>query len=302
VPFEWEGAKGTVFARVVGDFARESSSSVTPVLLIGSPGVGYDYLENLEALTVSDRRVVELAFAGSTSGSADALVPEVLLTADACAAQARAAVDALALPSVHVVAHGMGALVALRLLARPPAGASSVRSLALISPFGALADLRPGALGSPAAADLAATLLPVSSANARASCVAEAKAASNGPLLPRMLSAGGADRLGGIALSQRLAAAMASGGLSGDLPVLLGTGGPADIVEPSWTDLPPTVRRAAFEASGHLPMIEQRDEMLQALLVFWDAVEGKRSNRELKFADAQSTLGVLQEMGQSKQE
>ena len=64
VPFEWDGQKGEVYCRVVGDKQRESKTGVPPVLLVGNPGLGHDYLENLEALTVSDRRVIEVAFAG----------------------------------------------------------------------------------------------------------------------------------------------------------------------------------------------------------------------------------------------
>ena len=40
------------------------------MLLVGNPGVGYDYLENLEGLTVSDRRVIEVVFAGTRPGGA----------------------------------------------------------------------------------------------------------------------------------------------------------------------------------------------------------------------------------------
>ena len=58
VPFEWDGQKGEVYCRVVGDKQRESKTGVPPVLLVGNPGLGHDYLENLEALTVSDRRVI----------------------------------------------------------------------------------------------------------------------------------------------------------------------------------------------------------------------------------------------------
>jgi len=90
VPFEWEGAKGEAYCRVVGDRAREAKAGVPPILLVGTPGLGYDYLENLEALTVSDRRVVEVVFAG-TNGAASA----PLLTADACAAQLGAVVRSL---------------------------------------------------------------------------------------------------------------------------------------------------------------------------------------------------------------
>ena len=35
-------------------------------LFLGDPGIGYDYLENLEAMTVSDRRVIEVTCAAAS--------------------------------------------------------------------------------------------------------------------------------------------------------------------------------------------------------------------------------------------
>ena len=47
------------------------------------PGAGYDYMENFEALTVSDRRVIEVTFGGTGPPAA---LPAALRSADACAA------------------------------------------------------------------------------------------------------------------------------------------------------------------------------------------------------------------------
>ena len=49
VPFEWQGYKGEVFCRVVGDKLREANTGVPPVLLVGNPGVGFDYLRGAPA-------------------------------------------------------------------------------------------------------------------------------------------------------------------------------------------------------------------------------------------------------------
>ena len=111
VPFEWEGSRGEVLCRVVGDKLRESKTGVPPVLLVGTPGLGYDYLENLEALTVSDRRVIEVTFAGTRSDA-----PASVRSVGSCAAQLEAVCLALQLPAVHVLAHGLGAPPALQLL------------------------------------------------------------------------------------------------------------------------------------------------------------------------------------------
>ena len=130
VPFEWNGAKASVRYRVVGDATRETGSGVPPVLVAGTPGLGYEYFENFEALTVSDRRVIEVTFSDTApieSGSV----------------QLAAVCKSLKVPIVHVVAHGLGAVAALDLVSR--SGSNSIRSLSLISPFGALSDLREGA-------------------------------------------------------------------------------------------------------------------------------------------------------------
>ena len=82
--------------------------------------------------------------------------------------------------------------------------------------------------------------------------------------------------------------------LGGRVPVLLTSGGAADIVEASgWTDLPPSTRRVTFGGSGHLPFIEQNEQFLVALLDFLDEVDGVETNRELKFADPLKTIKEL---------
>jgi uncharacterized membrane protein len=142
VPFAVGEAKGEVICRIVGDIAREQKSGCPPLIIVGTPGLGYEYMENLEALTVSDRRVVEVTFAGTRSQ----IAPE-LRTVEACIAQLVAVCAALKLSRVHVVAHGLGCVVALRLAQqlRGATQALAVLSLTLVSPYGSTSDLRPEA-------------------------------------------------------------------------------------------------------------------------------------------------------------
>jgi pimeloyl-ACP methyl ester carboxylesterase len=284
VPFSFGGEQGNVRYRVVGDQTREVATGVPPVLVVGTPGLGYDYLENIEALTVSDRRVIEVTFAGT----AEKALPSALLTADACAAQLQAVCAALKVSEVHVIAHGLGALPALRLVT-PASGGSAqvgVRSLVLVSPFGGEADLRRAPTGPGDAASLGAVLLPTASGNARGTCIAEARTAASagGSLLPALLSggsAGGAKELLGRegALGKRLAVV--------NVPVLLANGADdKELVDMGgWTDIPPSVSRSTFGLSGPLPFIEQRDDFLLALLQFFDKADGKVTNREFKFSN-----------------
>jgi len=70
-----------------------------------------------------------------------------------------------------------------------------------------------------------------------------------------------------------------------------GTGdGVWDTISRSWAGLPSSVKRLTFGASGHLPFVEQKEEFLTQLVDFLDAADGVATNRELKFADLQSTL------------
>ena len=308
VPFEYDGVKGTTFCRVVGDVARESKAGVPPVLVVGNPGIGYDCepqhrpshalslhamptpthhaatdMENFEALSVSDRRVIEANLAG-TAGA----VPAALLTVDSGAAQLISLCKALDVPTAHVIAHGLGALPALRLLEREP---RLVRSLTLISPYGSIDDLRPeyaAVMRGQKAKTLLASgaLMPTVSGNARGTCIAEARQASSGPLLDATLAAG--TSLGREKLGSRLGSCTETG-----VRFLLASGGPTDIVDPSWDALPDTVTRLKLPRYGHLSFVEQRDDFLLALADFLDGVDGKPTNRELKFADPLTTLKEL---------
>uniref|UniRef100_A0A7S0L3I9 AB hydrolase-1 domain-containing protein n=1 Tax=Coccolithus braarudii TaxID=221442 RepID=A0A7S0L3I9_9EUKA len=276
VPFEYDGIKGTCFCRVVGDVAREQKAGVPPILVVGDPGLGYDYIENIETLSVSDRRLIEVNFAGSQASQA---TPSTLLSHGACAAQLLAVVRSLHLAQVHVVAHGLGAPAALRLLEQAP---TVVRSLALVSPYASLVDLRSEAAAS-AEEQLAKSiqaaapiLLPTFSSKAQGSCIADAVASSGGPLAGALLR--GQESLAGEKLGSSLRGK--------DTPVLLANGRTSgEIVDLAWSDLPAGITRSVFKSSGHLPFIEERDEFLLQYVSFLDRVDGVETNRELKFAD-----------------
>ena len=315
VPFEWDGQKGEVYCRVVGDKQRESKTGVPPVLLVGNPGLGHDYLENLEALTVSDRRVIEVAFAG-TRGD----VPASMRSVGACAAQLEAVCRKLQLPAVHVLAHGLGAAPALKLLGDGQAlPRVPLRSLTLVSPYGTNEDLRPAARPPEGTASF---LLSTTNPKAPASCIADATASTNAKL---WLGAGEAGRRG------TRAGAAAGGGAQGGharrvgrrrrartpvasprpwwcaaLPVAHPCPTPAppahmpahrrlscavcavppaaDVVEPSWDVAAlqrANVNLRQYSGSGHLPFIEQSEGFLTEYLDFLDAADGVKTSREL---------------------
>jgi len=229
--------------------------------------------------------VVEVTFAGSAAGADE--TSAALLSVGSCAAQLQAAVRALNVPAVHVIAHGLGAPAALALLRAQPA---LIRSLALVSPYGSAFDLKPAAAeavrSARSSAAAGATLLQTTALFAKNSCVADAAAAGGGPLLAQLLGAtGGGARLGGRALADALGGA--------ETPVLLATGGAADIVEPDWSALPASVTRRTFSLAGHLPFVDQREDFLIGYADFLDGADGVATNRELKFANPVTTLKEL---------
>ena len=242
-----------------------------PVLLVGNPGVGFDYLENLEVATVSDRRVIEVTFAG-TRGD----VPAAVRSVEACAAQLEAVCRTLGLSAVHVhvLAHGLGAPPTLQLLQSTSTPRVPLRSLTLVSPYGSLDDLRAAARP---AAGAAALLLPTTDAKAPKSCIADARVSTAARPWLDAVAAGGAS-LGGDALVRLLEPAAAA-----RVAALVVWGGEADVVEPSWDVAAlqkANVNLRVYERSGHLPFIEQREEFVGEYLNFLDAADGVKTSRE----------------------
>ena len=159
VPFTRGSYRTDVFVRRVmpGRSVKQQPLYVPdlpPVLLVGCPGVAYDYLENLETLVVSGRQVIAVnTCEAPTSRDGRAWLPPPpplgpleMRRADVAASQLKAVCEACSLDAVHVFAHGLGGAVALRLaqLMQPAAATGPcLASLTLASPYGALSDLKP---------------------------------------------------------------------------------------------------------------------------------------------------------------
>ena len=120
--FEFDAGPGKLPLRVVGDLKAERDQKMRPLLVLPSPGLSYEYLENLEALTISQRRV---AFADLRSaGAPDALVARIL-----------DAVAALESPGgVHLLGYGYGAALALRVYSSSVVSGGAVRGYDWNSP------------------------------------------------------------------------------------------------------------------------------------------------------------------------
>jgi len=114
----YEFPVGSAAVRVVGDISAERAKKLSPLLVLPPPGLGYEYLETLEALTISERRV---AFATLAPASPDALAEQVGAT-----------LESLEAPRAHVLAHATAAPAALALAAARP---RAVASLVLASPL-----------------------------------------------------------------------------------------------------------------------------------------------------------------------
>ena len=120
-----EGGATPISMRIVGDFGQERSKKLAPLLIIPSPTLSYEYLETLEALTVSQRRVAFATMPMPTSAAE--------LSLSRLTEQAATALSKLEAPAAHVLGHGFGATVALALYRSNP---ERVRSLVLASPGG----------------------------------------------------------------------------------------------------------------------------------------------------------------------
>eukprot|EP00962_Isochrysis_galbana_P016323 scaffold4662_cov79-Isochrysis_galbana.AAC.2 len=167
--FEFETASCDV--RIVGDLKAEVDKGLRPLVAVASPGFSYEYLENLEALTVSQRRVGFVALPAA-SDSVRELAHDLV-----------AALGSLdAKRGVHVLAHGLAAPIVLTAAAAAPAG--TFASLILSSPVGCGADVALGARD--ALSQSAAPLLWTTATRGRA-CV-DATAGASGQPPARLLA------------------------------------------------------------------------------------------------------------------
>jgi len=249
--FEFQA--GSTPVRIIGDNRPESTRRLSPILVLPSPGLSYEYMENLEAFTVSERRVCFAAL------SAPATVAQL-------AAQARAALDALEAPGrAHVVAHGAGAVAALALASAAP---SRVASLVLVSPFATADDLEPAARD----AGSSRPLLASASTSGRACVDAVLQTAGAGASVGAVLA--GAAPPGVAALAEPAARAV---------PALVVRGSRGDVSSAATASALlaalPRATAATFDASGPLPFVDEDERFREAALNLFDAADGVATRR-----------------------
>ena len=249
--FEFQA--GSTPVRIIGDNRPESTRRLSPILVLPSPGLSYEYMENLEAFTVSERRVCFAAL------SAPATVAQL-------AAQARAALDALEAPGrAHVVAHGAGAVAALALASAAPA---RVASLVLVSPFATADDLEPAARD----AGSSRPLLASASTSGRACVDAVLQTAGASASVGAVLA--GAAPPGVAALAEPAARAV---------PALVVRGSRGDVSSAATASALlaalPRATVATFDASGPLPFVDEDERFREAALSLFDAADGVATRR-----------------------
>ena len=249
--FEFQA--GSTPVRIIGDNRPESARRLSPVLVLPSPGLSYEYMENLEAFTVSERRVCFCSL------SAPATVAQL-------AAQARAALDALEAPGrAHVVAHGAGAVAALALASAAPA---RVASLVLVSPFATADDLEPAARDAGSSRPLLASASTSGRACVDAVLQTAGAAASVGAVLT------GAAPPGVAALAEPAARAV---------PALVVRGSRGDVSSAATASALlaalPRATVATFDASGPLPFVDEDERFREAALTLFDAADGVTTRR-----------------------
>jgi|EP00900_Chrysochromulina_parva_P006227 pimeloyl-ACP methyl ester carboxylesterase len=258
LPWFQFGADGAD-VRVVGDFGQEKAKGLSPLLCIPSPGLTYEYLETLEALTISERRVAFVTLRSPTS-------------AEAIGRQATAALRSLEAPRVHVLGHGTGAAAALLLQALEP---TRVKSLILASPLATIESAVPAAREA-----LEASLLPLlqtAATTTARSCVEAELARAHTPAAAAVLR----DR--GLPPFEELLRALAT--TSAPPPPLLLTRGSRDVSSEATAltilQAVAGARLATFVGSGAMAHVDQRAEYNERLLTFLDLVDGKTTRRAI---------------------
>ena len=253
--------------RIVGDNRPETARKLSPLLVLPSPTLSYEYLETLEALTISERRV---AFAALTA-------PGVTAAPDAdfyglLAVQAATAISRLEAPRVHVLGHGLGAAVALALYRAQP---QRVASLVLASPLASLDDA-----AAASREDLASSLRPLLGLSSPAikgrACVSAE--------LGRLQASRGSrlqEALAGTLPS--LSAASGDGLLAQVACPLLVTRGATDVSSDATAQRilkrVDGARLATFADAGPLPHVEAKARYNEEVLGFLDEADGVRTRR-----------------------
>ncbi|KAA8498552.1 Proline iminopeptidase [Porphyridium purpureum] len=132
IPVALSGSKAqcNILVRSLGNQKKERAAKVLPVIFIADLALPHEYLEPLEALAESQRRLYFFDQLGT--GSSDAVPENIGLDAvQLRVAQVAAILEHYKLPRVHVFGHGFGGAVALAIAEQQP---QRVASLILESP------------------------------------------------------------------------------------------------------------------------------------------------------------------------
>ena len=271
--FEFDAGLSKLPLRVVGDLNAEREQNMRPLLVLPSPGLSYEYLENLEALTISQRRV---AFADlRTSSAPDALAVSRVVDG----------ISALEAPGgVHLLGYGYGAALALRVYSSGAvsSGAVGVASLFLGSPLGNLDDADPASRD-----ELATGLAPVlrSAATSGRACLDSELNKLRGRPVGAALQASeqGSEQVGEI-----IAAARPS------VPVMV-TRGALDVsseaVAQAISRAVPDARLREFR--GSFPPVDDRARFAEEVRSFMDSVDGTVSRRAVMASGSMMPAGTL---------
>ena len=267
----------------MGNEKKEYASKVRPLVVIpGGPGLPHNYLETIEAVAKTDRRILEIDPLGTGQSGAFSEPIATIASPKSLASQISAAVSAAGIEEHHVFAHGTGCAAALLYAA----GRKDVASLTLASPiFG----LPPGAEAEPAFPwnDLGVTkrtLGPV--------CLDEAIQAGNRAIyekwnpatedelataasavkrgLPTLLTSGGRD-LRAVATSLDTARALL-GDISRSAPEASGPN-KEGASGPFLPGCKGSVAEVVFKRSGHNPHLDEKEDYLLGLFGFLDAAD-----------------------------
>ena len=265
--FELPNKIGGDTLRIVGDVTAERKRKLSPLLVLPSPGLTYEYMETLEALTVSERRVAFAQLSASAPSLSD------------LAAQAAAALDTLEAPRVHVLGHGLGAAVAVALQAARP---GQVASLVLASPIlTSIEDVESSQRASAAAGAGPLLLASTAAASGRACVDSELAALKKRRAAPaaveRALLESGLQPVG--VLSADVPSADAT------VPVLLARGALGEVSSAAAAQRVlqrvPRARVVTFDRSGSLPFIDERSAFQAQMLQWLDEVDGVQSRRAI---------------------
>jgi pimeloyl-ACP methyl ester carboxylesterase len=277
--FEFKtGTDKNVALRVVGDFAGEKAKQLQPLLILPHYGLTYEYLETLEAATISERRV------------AFAILPNAAHSTEALGTAAQAALEALEVPRAHVLGHGAGAAAALALYSLAP---DRVASLTRASPIASYDDAEDRSVLEARPSEA----LLVSSTTASRACVDSELAG----LKARPQQPPGAPLIDGspLPLSAAEDAAVAVDLLRGVSTPMLVTRGSADVSSKATAtriiERVPGARLATFDGCGSLAHVEQRSAYISTLLDFLDSADGVPTRRAIMLPGSMKPGGSVRD-------